>query len=223
MLSTWPVCWMRQAMAAPKPNARAATMPPAQCQPRSRNQATSAAMPARIETRTAVSTARSEGWPVTAASARKTGEKISACGSAICGKPLKMKGFQAGLSPAPRLWARNWICGMNVALASQGMVNRPDSHGQPSTSQHRPSAASTGSSGQPAPVSRSSAMVSNQRALCIVVLLSEKPETTFSGSTLGFSLRTNTAPRTGPRCTRARASLSHRGAGAKSVTVVGCV
>src|SRR5215472_17677245 len=69
------------------------------------------------------------------AKARNGGEKIIACGSAIWGCPLNTKGVQAGESPRARLCARNWICGRNCALASQGIVTRPDSQGQPMMSE----------------------------------------------------------------------------------------
>ena len=68
------------------------------------------------------------------ASTRNGGEKIIDCGSAICGWPLNTKGAQNGDWPLARLCARNWICGWKCALASQGMVTRPDSQGQPMTS-----------------------------------------------------------------------------------------
>ena len=77
-------------------------------------------------------------------SSRNGGEKIIACGSAICGWPLNAKGGQNGDWPSARLCARNWIWGWNVALASHGMVTRPDSQGQPMTI----AAAAKASSGQ---------------------------------------------------------------------------
>ena len=84
-------------------------------------------------TSTVASTAHKLGAPSMSASARNGGEKIIDCGSAICGWPLNTKGAQNGDSPLARLWARNWICGWKCALASQGMVTRPDSQGQPMT------------------------------------------------------------------------------------------
>jgi hypothetical protein len=93
----------------------------------------SAAPPRNTIASTVTSAAQRLGALFISASARNGGEKIIACGSAICGWPLNTKGAQNGESPLARLWARNWICGWKCALASQGMVTRPDSQGQPMT------------------------------------------------------------------------------------------
>ena len=84
-------------------------------------------------TSTVASTAHKLGAASRSASARNGGEKIMDCGSAIWGWPLNTKGAQNGDWPLARLWARNWICGWKCAFASQGIVTRPDSQGQPMT------------------------------------------------------------------------------------------
>src|SRR5215831_1569123 len=129
------MCWMRQAIDAPWLKASAAMSPPAQCQPWSRNHSIRAAPPRNTKARTVASWAHRLGAPSMSANSRNGGEKIIDCGSAICGWPLNAKGAQAGDWPCARLWARNWICGKNCALASQGIVTRPDSQGQPMRSE----------------------------------------------------------------------------------------
>src|SRR6267378_4464452 len=71
--------------------------------------------------------------------ARRTcrGEKMSDCGSEICGQPAKTLGVQNGSSPRASDAARKRTCGRNCDLASHGMVTAPDSHGHDKTSQAR--------------------------------------------------------------------------------------
>src|SRR5262245_24825085 len=88
------------------------------------------------------------GALVSSASARNGGEKIIACGSATWGWPLNTNGVQNGDWPSARLRARNWIWGRKCALASHGMVTRPDSQGQQIASAASANRASGGNSGQ---------------------------------------------------------------------------
>src|SRR5712691_7953700 len=62
-----------------------------------------------------------------------SGEKISDCGSEICGQPAKTFGVQNGDSPRASEAARKRTCGRNCDLASQGIVTAPESHGQDNT------------------------------------------------------------------------------------------
>ena len=64
------------------------------------------------------------------ASRKWSGEKISDCGSLICGQPAKTLGVQNGDWPVASERARNDSCGRNCDSASHGMVTAPDSHGQ---------------------------------------------------------------------------------------------
>src|SRR5262249_55989964 len=95
----------------------------------------SARPPTKVQASTVASWAQRLGAPSMSARARKGGEKIIDWGSATWGWPLNTKGVHAGDSPRARLCARNWIWGRNCALASQGMVTRPDSQGQSMTSE----------------------------------------------------------------------------------------
>src|SRR5215510_12008310 len=103
------------------------------------------------------STARKPGRGATKASSRCGGEKISDCGSEICGQPAKTLGVQNGDSPRASDAARKLTCGKNCDLASHGMVTAPVSHGQARTSDasvNRPSVAGNswrrpGASGDP--------------------------------------------------------------------------
>src|SRR3989442_15520574 len=79
-----------------------------------------------------------------------SGEKISDCGSEICGHPAKTLGVQNGDSPRASEAARKRTCGRNCDLASQGIVTAPESHGQDSTrhaSANRPTVAGGGKAG----------------------------------------------------------------------------
>src|SRR5262245_66501457 len=76
------------------------------------------------------STARKPGRGTTNASSRCSGEKISDCGSEICGQPAKTLGVQNGDSPRASEDARKLTCGKNCDLAYNGMVTAPDRHGQ---------------------------------------------------------------------------------------------
>ena len=67
---------------------------------------------------------------LSSASSRNGGEKIIDCGSAICGWPREHVGMsRTAIRRARSCAARNCICGRKCALASQGIVTRPDSHG----------------------------------------------------------------------------------------------
>src|SRR5262249_52540190 len=63
------------------------------------------------------------------ARAKWSGEKISDCGSAICGQPANRFGVQNGDSPRASEDARNCNSGWNCALASHGIVTVPENHG----------------------------------------------------------------------------------------------
>ena len=84
--------------------------------------------------KTIASARTKDGSGTSAAASRKNGEKISDCGSAICGIPAKTCGVQNGDWPLCRAWARKANCGKKCAFASQGMVTRPESQGKASAS-----------------------------------------------------------------------------------------
>src|ERR1700720_3389827 len=88
------MCWTREAAAPPNANARAATSAPPTCQPRPRKKRMIPRPPRNSAANTTASAARKLGAGATAASSTWGGEKISDCGSAICGQPAKTLGVQ---------------------------------------------------------------------------------------------------------------------------------
>src|SRR5262245_2911416 len=106
----------------------------------------SAAPPRAPTPMSTASMAQALGAGSSSASSTNGGEKIIDCGSAIWGWPENTNGVQNGHSPAAMLWARNWIWGRKCALASQGIVTRPDSQGHPMTTDASTNTTSGGSS-----------------------------------------------------------------------------
>src|SRR5215467_972337 len=127
------VCCSRDDAEPPNAKISAAVAAPTGCQPRSRKNSMSPMPPANRYVKVMKSTARKLGVGSKAASARCRGEKISDCGSAICGQPAKTFGVQNGDSPRASDEARNCNSGWNCALASHGIVTAPESHGQDRT------------------------------------------------------------------------------------------
>src|SRR5262245_17468787 len=127
---TWPVCCSRALAAPANAKAIAATSAPAGCQPRSRKLGMRPAAAGVRGGEVSPSKAGKPGRGATNASSRCSGEKISDCGSEICGQPAKTLGVQNGDSPRASDAARKLTCGKNCDLAYNGMVTAPDRHGQ---------------------------------------------------------------------------------------------
>src|SRR5208283_1689174 len=113
---------MRQLAEPPKAKASAASRAPAGCQPRSRKYSINARPPVASIANTTPSSSRNDGSGEAQAARRKNGEKISDCGSEICGMPAKTLGVQKGDWPECNACAKKANCGWKCALASQGMV-----------------------------------------------------------------------------------------------------
>src|ERR1700741_3828156 len=128
-----PVCCRRDDAEPPKAKINAATAAPTGGQPRARKNSMSPRPPANRYAKVTKSTARKLGVGSNAARAKCSGEKISDCGSAICGQPANRFGVQNGDSPCAKDEARNCNCDWAWALASHGMVTAPDSHGHASS------------------------------------------------------------------------------------------
>src|SRR5215471_15617994 len=93
------VCCRRDAAEPPNANINAATAAPAGCQPRSRKNSMSPRPPQKRYAKVTKSASRKLGVGSSAARAKWSGEKISDCGSAICGQPANTFGVQNGDSP----------------------------------------------------------------------------------------------------------------------------
>src|SRR5215467_10139749 len=123
------VCCRRDAAEPPNAKISAAITAPTGCQPRSRKNSMSPRPPANRYAKVTKSASRKLGVGSNAASAKCSGEKISDCGSAICGQPANTFGVQNGDSPRASEDARNCNPGWNCAFASHGIVTMPESHG----------------------------------------------------------------------------------------------
>src|SRR6476661_3580852 len=102
---------MREAADPPKAKASAATSAPPTCQPRSRKKRITPAPPAYSSANTSTSLSHGLGRGTSSATIKCKGEKISDCGSAICGQPAKMLDVQNGDWPVASERARNASCG----------------------------------------------------------------------------------------------------------------
>src|SRR5215467_11544653 len=127
------VCCKRDAAEPPNAKINAAITAAPGCQPRSRKNSMSPRPPANRYAKVMKSASRKLGVGSSAASARCSGEKISDCGSAICGQPANTFGVQNGDSPRASDEARNCNSDWNCALASHGIVTAPESHGHERT------------------------------------------------------------------------------------------
>src|SRR5579871_361085 len=127
------VCCRRDDAEPPNAKISAATTAAAGCQQRSRKNSMSPRPPQNRYAKVTRSASQKLGVGSNDARARCSGEKISDCGSATCGQPANTFGVQNGDSPRASEDARNCSSGWNCALASQGIVTVPESHGHDRT------------------------------------------------------------------------------------------
>src|SRR5258705_6865562 len=113
-----PVCCRRDDAEPPNAKINAAVAAPTGCQPRSRKNSISPRPPANRYAKVTKSTARKLGVGSNAARAKCSGEKISDCGSAICGQPANRFGVQNGGLPRAGgdagEWRKGWEWGFGT-------------------------------------------------------------------------------------------------------------
>src|SRR5258705_2989161 len=88
------VCCRREDAEPPNAKIKAAAAAPPGCQPRSRKNSMSPRPPQNRYAKVTRSASRKLGVGSNAARAKCSGEKISDCGSAICGQPANRVGVQ---------------------------------------------------------------------------------------------------------------------------------